>query len=143
MKIVCHVFLFFRSYRILFRSLPNGSFLFRFASFYLRSNSLVCELRVWHLFSYIQMQYMPNIQHWNQFMRNANLKWVICYFHPVAQFLNYHRFFEIPKQVSELLMWGTCPERSIDRVFVSFLCVLSVSSVLGRFIQMYYPDNGT
>ena len=29
-----------------------------------------------------------------------------------------------------------------DRVFASFLCVLSLSSVLGRFIQLYYPDNG-
>ena len=29
-----------------------------------------------------------------------------------------------------------------DRVFASFLCVLSLSSVLGKFIQRYYPDNG-
>ena len=29
-----------------------------------------------------------------------------------------------------------------DRVFASFLCVLSLSSVLGRFIQLYYPDSG-
>ena len=28
-----------------------------------------------------------------------------------------------------------------DKVFASFLCVLSLSSVLGRFIQLCYPDN--
>ena len=27
------------------------------------------------------------------------------------------------------------------RVFASFLCVLSLSSVLGRFIELCYPDN--
>ena len=129
MKIVCHVFLTFRSYRILFRSLPNGSFLFRFASFYLRSNSLVCELRVWQLFSYIQMQYMPNIQHWNQFMRNANLKWVICYFHPVAQFLNYHRFFEIPKQVTWIAhVRHLSRKKHWQGICVIFMCTISIFS---------------
>ena len=29
-----------------------------------------------------------------------------------------------------------------DGVFASFLCVLSLSSVLGRFIQLYYSGNG-
>ena len=29
-----------------------------------------------------------------------------------------------------------------DGVFASFLCVLSLSSVLGRFIQLYHPGNG-
>ena len=29
-----------------------------------------------------------------------------------------------------------------DRVFASFLCVLSLSSILGRFRQLYHPDNG-
>ena len=29
-----------------------------------------------------------------------------------------------------------------DRVFASFLCVLSLLSVLGKFKQLYYPDNG-
>ena len=28
-----------------------------------------------------------------------------------------------------------------DKVFASFLCVLSLSLVLGRFIQLCYPDN--
>ena len=29
-----------------------------------------------------------------------------------------------------------------NRVLASFLCVLSLSSVFGRFIQLYYPDSG-
>ena len=39
------------------------------------------------------------------------------------------------------LQWGTCLERSIDLMsrwlFVSFLCVLSLSSVFRSFIHMY------
>ena len=37
------------------------------------------------------------------------------------------------------LPWGTCLERRIDHMsrFASFLCVLSLSSVLGNFINMY------
>ena len=48
-----------------------------------------------------------------------------------------HRVFEIPKQVT----WIT-PILTIcqDRLFTSFLCVLSLSSVLGRLIR--YCDTG-
>ena len=51
----------------------------------------------------------------------------------------------IPKQGPELLLWCTCPERSIDhilhKVFASFLCVLSWSLVLGRFIHLYFDTS--
>ena len=46
------------------------------------------------------------------------------------------------KKWSILLVWGTCPGISIDKVFASVLCVFLLSSVSGRFIQLCHPNNG-
>lgn len=66
---------------------------------------------------------------------------------------SYRTVFELPQSLPDSKTsdfscsnkWDTCPGRIIDRlaiyqdkVFAAFLCVLPFSSVLGRFIYLYY-----
>ena len=61
---------------ILFRSVPNETFLFSSASIVIGRRQFhgCMNLEWWHLLSYMQIQHiMPNILHWNQFGKNQSV----------------------------------------------------------------------
>ena len=129
-KILCHTslpsFLTWVCLAIFcFRRMPNGNCQFSSVSV-----ELLCKWRT----HYAQYSALISVYLW----KKQSVQ-VISYFSPIEQCLNYYRVFKIPKQV----IW-IAPMRHLsrkkhwiirqDKVFASFLCVLSLSSVLGRHL---------
>ena len=88
---------------------------------------------------YSQHPALKSVDQKNQSLRGGML------FYSIGQCLGWHRVLKIKKSdlncSFETLVQKEASIICHDRAFASLLCVLSLFSVLGRFIQLYFLDD--